>query len=152
MSVLNQFEIQTQVRAALMSDPALTAWIAANYSDVLTILLGNRPLKEYRPEQYPLIVVVFDPQSVGEKVRNTTHWMIEDYHFEIGLYQTDVELALQHLAELELLTTTAALTFLRGLTASDEHAEVVARIGDADVNHPYHFIGVKIQMRRHASY
>jgi len=150
---MNQFDIQKGIRNALTADTMLTAWLASNYAGALTIKLGNRVLKTVKPEQYPLVVVVFDPVSTGEKVRNTPHWLVENYHLEVGLFQQDVETALQHLAELESLVTQAALNYLRGiLTGADEHAEIVDRIGDADVNHPHHFFGIKIQVRRHAAY
>ena len=150
---MNQFDIQTTLRNALTTNAPLASWLSTHYAQGLTVLIGNRPLKKIRPEEYPLVVIVFEPESVAEKVVNTPHWLIENYHFEIGIYNTDVEQSLQHLAELEQMIIDAALPALRGmLTGSDEHAGIVDRIADQDVNHPYHFIGIKAQVRRHATY
>ncbi len=146
-----QYDIMTDIERAITSDANLSAWATTTFGRAVTVKLGNRPLKTLRPEDYPVAVVVFEPDTIEEQLTGGTNKVTEVYHIEMGVFSDNPTLAIQHMAEFERLLSLAVL-FDRTRAGMAYHTAAIDRIGDGDVNHPYHFMGVKFKVNRFGPY
>jgi len=146
-----QYDIMLDLEAAITNDAALAAWANTTFGRNVTVKIGNRPLKRLRPEDYPVAVVVFEPELVEEQLMGETNKLFEIYHIEMGLHGDDTKQAVAAMAEFERLLALAVLAD-RNRSGMAYHTAATERIGDGDVNHPYHFMGVKFRVSRFGPY
>jgi len=146
-----QYDIMSDLESAITGDASLNNWAHSRFSRSVTVKLGNRPLKTLRPEDYPVAVIVFEPELVEERLAGATNKLIEVYHIEMGVHGDDPKVAISDMAEFERLLALAVLAD-RTRSGMAYHTAAIERIGDGDVNHPYHFMGVKFRVSRFGPY
>jgi len=150
-----QFDIQHQLRDSIANDADLMTWLASNFAKPLTIMLGNRKNKTIASAGFPSISIIFEPQEVSNTTTEQNAHLVERYHLDMGIhFAKATKLDDNHLrlmAEMEALVGLAVLRDRRrnGLAIN---TRVVDRIGDANVNHPYHFFTLVFQVERSAPY
>lgn len=150
-----QYDLMKSMETTLKTDVNLTTWLTTTFGKALTVILGNRQLGKVKPTHYPVAIIVFEPEEVDEPFTGDPHYLKEIYHIELGLHfakateMTDTHL--QHLAEFERLAALALMDDRKhgGLALG---TAVAGRIGDGNVNHPFHFFGIKLRIERNAPY
>lgn len=149
------FDVQSALRRVLKNDALLDAWLQTTFFKSVTVILGNRPLKQIQPEKYPVVIIVYEPKGLDDAATGENAVLQEIYHFELGMFfvQDDVldDTHLQHIATFESLVGKALLADRRlgglvTLIAIDE------RQGDSNVNHPYHFFSLRFAVERSGEY
>jgi len=149
------YDVQIALKTILENDAALSAWLTTHFNQALTVILGNKTMKVVKSKSFPIATIVAEPQGVSNINTSEAMQLTELYHVDLGmLFNKADELdaaPLQRLGEFEALAAQAILKDRRlgglvtAITISD-------RVGDGNVNHPYHFFTLVFRVQRSAPY
>lgn len=150
------YDIQDDMRSALLAYAPLTAWLVANFSGaVLTVMLGNRKNKTVAAATFPNAAIVLDPVSVENQYTGCPAHFNEKYHVQLGLrFDKNTPLDDGHLQLLGQFEELAAKAILEDRRRSGMAEGTVAfdRESDSQVNHPFHFFTIIFEVQRTAPY
>ncbi|WP_167631563.1 hypothetical protein [Mariprofundus ferrooxydans] len=143
--MITYHDIQLAMRSAMQSGNS-SAWALANGGKDITVLLGDRA--QVRAGEFPVAIIIYTPSSLRE-VDNARFLIVEDFIIDIGTHNTNPEAAIAGLAAFEAAVYQDLLAdrTLGGLVTD---LTIVTPVGDMGVNHPQHFMGLKIQTTRKA--
>lgn len=147
------YDLLVDIKAAILADTALASWATSNFGRPVTVKIGNIQIKRIRPEEYPVVALIFSPGAGDLEQQDTVTPYVfnEVYKAGLGLHHDDPDTGTRLLGEFEEKLADAVQADPSRSNMAD-HTFVSARIPDEGVNHPKHFTTVAFTIMRDGNF